>query len=187
MNKVLAKKQKDYTNFICSSLIFVLGFLSFLIPASIKVEPHKLLCAIMIIYFGIKICEGFLTRKYSEMEHIWIAVACALSAASIFAYKDLNSNILVSISLGIWILILVIVKLIKITEYRESENNLMYFNIVTLSVFTMIGVLSILTIYFNQININLILAFFFFINGILCLSETEARILKDNKRKTRKK
>ena len=183
-NRELSKnytKTKNYVNFICNALTFILGLLFFIMPTVSNMETNKIFFVVMLLYFGIKVSEYILTRRSHDNELIWTFIACALGAASAIEYMELEPNILVSIALGVWILIMTIIKLIKITEHRENEDNLMYVNIITMSLFVMIGVLSVITIYRNILNPNLMMGFFFLINGILCTSEVGIRIIKEKK------
>lgn len=183
-NKELSKdykKTKNIINIISSVSIVILGCLFFIVPRVSEMEPNKILFIAMLIYFGIKISEYILTRKSRDSECIWVAIASFLAATAGLEYGEIASNILVSISLSVWILILTIVKLIKINEYRDAENNLMYLNIVTMSLFLLSGVLSVITIYQEVISINMILGYFFIIEGILHTTEVAIPIAKEYK------
>ena len=169
-NKELSKnytKTKNTINILSSVSVIILGILFFIVPNVSNMEPNKILFIVMLIYFGIKISEYILTRKSRDSECIWVAIASFLASTAALQYGELESNVLVSMSLSVWILILTIVKLIKINEYRDAENNLMYLNIITMSLFLLAGVLSVVSIYRVVININMILGFFFIIEGIL--------------------
>ena len=181
------KQTKNLINFVSSVSIIILGALFFIIPYVSNMESNKILFIVMLIYFGIKISEHILTRKSRESENIWVAIACFLSAASAIQYGELASNLLISISLSVWALILTIIKLIIINDYREQENNLMYVNIITMSLFILISLLSVITIYRESVNINMVLGFFFIVEGILHSLEVGIRITKENKEKKKKK
>ena len=190
-NRELSKnyrKTKNFINFLSSMSVVILGSLFFLIPTISEMEPNKILFIVMLLYFGIKICEYILTRKAKDAEAIWVSISSFLAASAAIQYGSIESNILVSISLSVWIVILTIIKLIKINEYREEENALMYLNIVTMSLFVLVGILSVISIYYQTISINLILGFFFITEGILHSFEVAIRIIKENKesKRTRK-
>ena len=181
------KKTKNLINFVCSLSIFILGMLFFIVPTISDMESNKILFIVMLLYFGVKISEYILTRKSRDSETIWVSIACFLSAASAIQYGEIASNVLVSVSLSVWVLILTIIKLIKINEYREQENTLMYLNVVTMSLFILLGVLSVVSIYQEVVSINLILGFFFIVEGILHSLEVGIRITKENKEKNKKR
>jgi len=169
-NKELSKnyiKTKNVINILSSISVILLGSLFFIVPNVSDMESNKILFIVMLIYFGIKISEYILTRKLKDSECIWVAIANILASTAALQYGELESNMLVSISLSVWILILTIIKLIKINEYREAENNLMYLNIITMSMFLLAGTLSVITIYREVISINLIMGFFLIVEGIL--------------------
>ena len=169
-NKELSKnyiKTKNIINFLSAISVILLGSLFFVVPNVNNMESNKILFVVMLIYFGIKISEYILTRQSKDSECIWVAIANILASTAALQYGELESNVLVSISLSVWILILTIIKLIKINEYRDAENNLMYLNIITMSLFLLTGTLSVITIYKEIININMIIGFFLIIEGIL--------------------
>lgn len=189
-NRELSKnyrKTKNIINFYSSLSVVILGILFFLVPTISNMEPNKILFVVMLLYFGIKISEYILTSKAKDSETIWVAIANALAAAAAVQYGSVESNILVSVSLSVWALILTIIKLIKINEYRDKENTLMYFNIVTMSLFVLLGILSVISIYREVVNINLILGYFFIVEGILHSLEVGIRIIKENKEKSKTK
>lgn len=189
-NRELSKnyrKTKNIINFYSSLSVVILGILFFLVPTISNMESNKILFVVMLLYFGIKISEYILTNKAKDSETIWVAIANALAAGAAIQYGTIESNILVSVSLSVWVLILTIIKLIKINEYRDQENTLMYFNIVTMSLFVLLGVLSVISIYREVVNINLILGFFFIVEGILHSLEVGIRIVKETKEKAKTK
>lgn len=174
------KKTKNIINIISSFSVILLGCLFFIVPRISDMEPNKILFISMLLYFGIKISEYILTRKSRDSECIWVAIASFLAATAALEYGEYASNIIVSISLSVWILILTIVKLIKINEYRDKENNLMFLNIITMSLFLLSGILSVVTIYRELISINITLAFFLIAEGIFHTIEVISFIAKEN-------
>ena len=86
------------------------------------------------------------------------------------------TNVVLSISLGGWMIIMVIIKLIKIEELRKSLNCSIFINIFSMSLFILLGFLVITNLYMRLSNPCLILGFFFTANGILNLIENIGEI-----------
>ena len=70
-----------------------------------------------------------------------------------------------------------VIKLIKLDYYHDRENGMFYVNLVTFSLFLLIGILTSVNLYFSETVQVLMLGFFFVINGLLNLAEDAIRIL----------
>ena len=78
-----------------------------------------------------------------------------------------------------------IVKLIKLDYYHDRDDGMFYVNLMTFSLFILLGLLTSINLYYDQSVQLLLLAFFFVVNGILSLAETGINYLvKRNKFKS---
>jgi uncharacterized membrane protein HdeD (DUF308 family) len=80
-----------------------------------------------------------------------------------------------------WIGIMTIIKLIKLDYYHDRNNGMVYVNLVTFSLFLLLGILTSVNLYFNQTVQTLMLGFFFTVNGLLQLSEDAIRIISSKR------
>jgi uncharacterized membrane protein HdeD (DUF308 family) len=65
--------------------------------------------------------------------------------------------------------------------YHDRENGMFYVNLITFSLFLLLGLLTSINLYFSQTVQILMLGFFFVINGLLNLAEDGIRILLTSK------
>ena len=171
-------KLRDKTNLIVSSVLLLIGLLILVVPFLGFMEPNMLLYVVFSIYALIKIIEVIITKNYGgDNEDIYTAIACALAAISGFKYINYDPPMVLSITLASWVSIMAIIKLIKLDYYHDRENGMLYVNLVTFSLFILIGLLTSINLYFNETVQVLMLGFFFIINGLLNLAEDGIRIL----------
>jgi uncharacterized membrane protein HdeD (DUF308 family) len=172
---------RDKTNLIVSAILTLLGILMLVVPFLGYIEPNNLLYILFSIYACIKIIEVIITPKTNDYEDISTAIACTLAAISGFKFASLDSAMVLSLTLASWVGIMSIIKLIKLDYYHDRENGMFYVNLITFSLFLLLGLLTSINLYFSQTVQILMLGFFFVINGLLNLAEDGIRILLTSK------
>ena len=169
---------RDKVNIIISGILTLMGILTLIMPFLGFMKPNALLYVVFSVYALIKIIEVILTKpKNGDYEDIFTAIACALAAVSGFKYINYDPPMVLSITLASWVGIMSIIKLIKLDYYHDRENGMLYVNLVTFSMFLLLGLLTSINLYFNETVQILMLGFFFVINGLLNLAEDAIRIL----------
>ena len=170
-------KLRDKTNLIVSGVLVLLGILMLGVSFLKFLEPNSILYVTFSIYSLIKIIEVIICGKIGDNEDIYTAIACALAAISGFEFMDYNTPMVLGITLAVWVGIMSIIKLIKLDYYHDRENGMFYVNLITFSLFILIGLLTSINLYFSETVQILMLGFFFVINGLLNLAEDAIRIL----------
>ncbi len=171
-------KLRDKTNIIVSFILVLMGIIMLIVPFLGFMAPNTLLYVVFSIYALIKIIEVIIVKsKNGDYEDIFTAIACALAAVSGFKFIDYDPIKVLSITLASWVGIMAIIKLIKLDYYHDRENGMFYVNLVTFSMFLLLGLLTSINLYFNETVQILMLGFFFVINGLLNLAEDGIRIL----------
>lgn len=171
-------KLRDRTNIIVSFVLVLMGILMLIVPFLGFMEPNMLLYVVFSIYALIKIIEIIIVKNSTtDYEDIFTAIACALAAVSGFKFINYDPPMVLSITLASWVGIMSIIKLIKLDYYHDRENGMFYVNLVTFSMFLLLGLLTSINLYFNETVQILMLGFFFVINGLLNLAEDGIRIL----------
>ncbi len=171
-------KLRDKTNIIISFILTLMGMLMLGVSFLEFMAPNTLLYVVFSIYALIKIIEVIIVKvKDNDYEDISTAIACALAAISGFKYINYDPPMVLSITLASWVGIMSIIKLIKLDYYHDRENGMFYVNLVTFSMFLLLGLLTSINLYFNETVQILMLGFFFVINGLLNLAEDAIRIL----------
>ena len=174
-------KLRDRVNIIVSGVLVLLGIFMLVIPFLGYIAPTNLLYILFSVYACIKIIEVIITPKTNDYEDVWTALACALAAISGFKFGSYEPTKVLSITLASWVSIMAVIKLIKLDYYHDRENGLFYVNLVTFSLFILLGLLTSINLYFDETVQILMLGFFFVVNGLLNLAEDGIRILVKTK------
>lgn len=175
------RRFKNRVNLISSGVILLLGILLFIFPWFDIEEPNDLLYLLFAIYAGVKLIEYILTRNGTDRENLYTAIACILASISGFKFHSYSSPMVLSLTLISWVAIMSVIKLIKLDYYHDRKNGMFYVNLVSFSLFLLLGLLTSINLYFNETVETLMLAFFFVCNGLLSLSENGIRILVTGK------
>jgi len=139
-------------------------------------ESSLIFYVVMLLYFGFEFTNYILTKKVTGMHSLYISLACIIASFSGLKYMNEPSNMVISITLIGWMIMMLIIKLIRIEDLRNNNNYSVFINIFTMSLFILLGFLTITNIFKEISNINLMLGFFFTVNGILNLIENIGNI-----------
>lgn len=169
-------KSKNIILIITSILILFLGISFFLTDYVTFFKSSEIFYVIMLLYFGLEFTNYLLTKKITGMHSLYVSLACIIASVSGLRYINEASNMVISFTLIGWMIIMLIIKLIRIEDLRNNNNYSVFINIFTMSIFILLGFLTITNIYKEMSNINLMLGFFFTVNGILNLVETIGNI-----------
>lgn len=175
------RKIKNRISIIVSFVLLFLGVLLFIFPWFNVNEPINLLYLLFAVYAGVKLIEYILTRNGTDREALYTSVACMLASFSGFKFSGYNAPMVLSLTLISWVGIMSIIKLIKLDYYHDRENGMFYVNLVTFSLFLLLGILTSVNLYFNATVQTLMLGFFFVVNGLLDLAEDAIRVLVTDK------
>lgn len=165
------------TVLICTSILVLLIGVSFFFSELITfINGCQIFYVVMLLYFGLEFTNYLLTRKTTGMNSLYISLACLIASVSGLKYMNEATNMVLSITLSGWIIIMVIIKLIRIEELRDTLNNSVFINIFSMSLFILLGFLVVTNLYNGLSNPPFILGFFFVANGILNILETLGNI-----------
>lgn len=180
-------KFKNVVNLGVSVILILLGVFLLLFPWFGEASPSKLLYLLFSIYGGVKVIEFILTRTDGDREDLYTGIACVLAAVSGFKFADYTTSLVLSLTLVSWVAIMSIIKLIKLDYYHDRGDRMFIVNLITFSLFLLLGLLTSANLYFEVTIQTLMLGFFFVVNGILNFAEDGVRILIKNLEKKLKK
>ena len=164
-------KNKNIILIITSILTLLLG-VSFFFERSISfIDGCKIFYIVMLLYFGLEFTNYLLTRNQTGMNSLYISLTCFIASVSGLKYMDEPSNLVLTVTLIGWMVIMLIIKLIRIEDLRNKMNYSVFINIFSMSLFILLGFLTITNLYKEITNQVMVLGFFFTINGILNILE----------------
>lgn len=169
-------KSKNIILIITSVFVLLMGISFFFNDFITFLDSCEIFYVVMLLYFGAEFTNYLLTRKITGMHSLYIALTCLIASVSGLKYMNEPSNMVLSITLASWMVIMIVIKLIRIEDLRNKLNNSVFINIFSMSLFILLGFLVITNLYLNISNECLMLGFFFTANGILNLIETLGNI-----------
>ena len=171
---------KNTINVGVSVVLILLGVLLITFPWFGIEEPSKLLYILFTVYAGLKICEYIITRVKGDNEDLYTGIASAIAALSGIKFISYDVPTVLGITLISWVGIMSIIKLIKLDYYHDRGNVMLYVNLITFSLFLLLGILTSVNLYFDVTVQTLMLGFFFVVNGLLNLAEDGIRMLLES-------
>lgn len=179
--KIFNKKldRTDKINLIISSIILLLGIILMILSPATDYAPITMLYLTFIVYSLIKLLEYFLTKPKDDNEELYTAIICAIASLSGFKFIDYNTQMVLSLTLAVWVGAMSIIRLIKIDYLHDRNDKLMYINLGTFFLFLLLGLLTSINLYFSETVQFLMLGFFFITVGLLDLAEDLIRIITD--------
>ena len=184
------QKTENMLSITVSMILILLGVFLLMFPWFGETKPSKLLYLLFTIYSGIKLIEYILTKtdeKDGDKEDLYTGIACLLAAICGLKFATYSTPMVLSITLMSWVGIMAIIKLIKLDYLHDRKKNLFFVNLITFSLFLLIGLLTSINLYFDITVQTIMLGFFFVVNGLLNLAEDGFRVILSNKESKNKK
>ena len=174
--------KRDKINLLVSGVLILCGIMLVIYPLFGELSPNRLLYIILSIYGVIKLIEYVKSRLEGDKEDLYTGILCIIVALSGIKFLNNDTVIVISLTLASWTGLMAIIKLIKLDYYHDRGNIMIYTNLVTFSLFLLMGLLTSINLYFEHSIQTLILGYFFIINGLLNLLEDAVRISFDYKK-----
>ena len=169
-------KSKNLILIITSVFILMLGVSFFFSDFITFLNGCEIFYVVMLLYFGAEFTNYLLTRKITGMNSLYISLVSLIASVSGLKYMNEPSNMVISITIAGWMVIMIIIKLIRIEDLRKELNNSVFINIFSMSLFILLGFLVVTNLYNGISNECFILGFFFTANGVLNLIENIGNI-----------
>lgn len=169
-------KSKNLVLIITSIFILLLGLSFFFSEFITFLSGCEIFYVVMLLYFGVEFTNYLLTRRITGMHSLYVSLTSLIASVSGLKYMHETTNMVLSITLAGWMILMIIIKLIRIEDLRKDLNNAVFINIFSMSLFILLGFLVITNLYKGITNECMILGFFFTANGVLNLIETIGNI-----------
>lgn len=169
-------KTKNVILVITSFFTLLIGLFFFIEDGIEFLDGNQVFYIAMLLYFGAEFTNYLLTKKVTGMHSLYISLASLIASVSGLIYMDKQTNLVLSFTLIGWMIMMVVIKLIRIEDLRNHMNNSVFINIFSMSLFILLGFLTITNLYKEISNPNMMLGFFFVVNAILNIIETIGNI-----------
>lgn len=149
---------------ICGSILLVFPLFHFF--------RVKIIFGIVLGVYGfLNLLQFLLTKESKDYEGIFTTIASLITLIVVLMLDVDTVPWYLAISLFVWIILMSLIKLKKADYYHDRQNTIWILRIVTLTLFILSGLLATINLYYSNDVQILVLGFFYFIHGILELTD----------------
>ena len=160
-------KKKQIVDLIIALILVLCGSLLLIFPLLSFINVKKIFLVVLIVYGLLNLIQFLLTIKDKDYEGLFTAFASFITIVVVSSLDIEKVPWYLALSLFIWIILMSLIKLKKADYYHDRKNNVWILKIVTLILFILSGLLTIINLYYSSDVQILVLGFFYLIHGIL--------------------
>ncbi len=173
--------KKILVDLITAVFLIITGCVVLALPI-MGIKNVKIVFLIVLALYGlINFGQFILTFKDKDLEGLFTAIASVITIIiTVFTdFKAVPLNL--AMTLFVWISFMSLIKLKKIDYYHDRKKKIWLLRMITLILFILSGLLSVINLYYESEVQILTLGFFFFIHGILELVDPITNYLLEQK------
>lgn len=175
---MIEMKKSYLVQIIIDVVIILLGLFNYIFPEITGLNPNMTFYVMLSIYAGLELCEYIFDR--TRMEPLYLFFASSVAAFSGLFLREYNPNYVLSITIAVWILVIVLIKIISLEEIFEKKTHLFQIKLTCMSVIVLVGLLVSINLYFRISTISFMLGFMYMTYGVLELSGDFLSYLSEN-------
>ena len=160
-------KRKQIVDFIIAVSLIIVGSLVLTFPLLKIVNVKYIFIGVLAFYGIMNLIQFILTSKEKDYEGLLTMIASIITLLLLGFLEVDNSPLNLALTLFVWIVLMSMIKLKKCDYYHDRNRPIWIFRIVTLVLFILIGLLSVINLYYEAEVQILVLGFFYFIHGVL--------------------
>ena len=160
-------KKKQKVDLVIALFLILMGSVLLVLPLFSFMKIKLVFNTVLILYALLNIIQFAITKEDKDYEGLFTFGASIITL--LVAYKlDITARPWnLAVSLFIWVILMALIKLKKSDYYNDRKDKVWILRIVTLLLFILVGLLSIVNLYYTADIQILVLGFFFLIHGIL--------------------
>lgn len=160
-------KKKQMVDLVIAIFLIIAGSIILLLPINNIFNITYIFCTILIIYSILNLIKFILTKESKDIEGLLTSIASIITFIIAIKIHLEEKPWNLALTLFIWIMMMSLIRLKKGDYYNDRHNKMWILEIVTLILFILTGVLTVINLYYTTDVQILVLGFFFLINGIL--------------------
>jgi uncharacterized membrane protein HdeD (DUF308 family) len=173
-------KRKEIVDLITAIILVVLGAVLLTFPLLRVVNVKYIFMGVLSFYGIMNLLQFLFTTNDKDYEGLFTMVASIISLI-LLGFLDIENPVNLALILFVWIVCMSLIKLKKCDYYHDRHKKIYILKIVTLILFILSGLLSVINLYYEPEVQILVLGFFYFIHGILELVDPITNYLMNNK------
>jgi len=174
-------KRKTIFDLITSIILILCSSAVMLFPL-FNISNIKLaFLIVMTVYIVSNLINYALVKKTKDKEGLLTVIICMIATFLLLIIDISTKPLNLAIIILIWIFGMSLVKLKKADYYHDRKNNLWISNMVSLFIFVLIGLLTVINLYYSKEVRILLIGSFFFVNGVLDAMDPLMNYIKETK------
>lgn len=174
-------KRKQIVDFIIAITLIIAGSLVLTFPLLKVINVKYIFMGVLAFYGVMNLIQFILTNKDKDYEGLLTMIASIITLVLLGFLEVDNSPLNLALTLFAWIVLMSLIKLKKCDYYHDRHKQIWIFRIVTLILFILSGLLSVINLYYEAEVQVLVLGFFYFIHGVLELVDPITNYLLQKK------
>lgn len=164
-------KYKQKVDLSIAIFLIIIGCFLLILPIFKIVKLEIMFITVMILYAIANFLQFILTRKSHDYEGLFTSLISIGVVVSSFFLDITDKPVNLAMLLMGWITIMSVIKLKKSDYYDDRNNKMWKLKIVSLALFMIIGFLTSINLYYEEYIRIIVLGYFFFIHGVLELTD----------------
>lgn len=160
-------KRKTMVDFIVAAVLIILGSVILTFPLFKLLDVKYIFMGVLGFYGLMNLLQFLLTTESKDYEGLFTMIA-SVATIILLGFLDVDDSALnLALVLFVWISMMSLIKLKKIDYYHDRKKKIWLLRMITLILFILSGLLSVINLYYEAEVQILVLGFFYFIHGIL--------------------
>ena len=159
-------KRKEIVDMLTAVSLIVVGSITLIFPLIHIISVKYIFIGVLAFYGIMNLTQFILTVKDKDFEGLYTTIASLITLGLVFVL-DIEKTVNLSLILFVWITLMSLVKLKKCDYYHDRHKKIYLLRIITLILFILVGLLSVLNLYYEETVQILVLGFFYFVHGVL--------------------
>ena len=174
-------KRKQIVDLSVAICLIVMGSILLIFPLLNVLYVKYIFMGVLVLCGIINLVQFILTSESKDIEGL-LTMGASIITLILVGLLDIEKTPLnMAIVLFVWITLMSIIKLKKCDYYHDRHHKIWVLKMITLLIFIIVGLLSVINLYYDRSTQLLVLGYFFFTHGILELTDPITVYLLDNK------
>lgn len=175
-------KRKQIVDLIIAIVLIMIGCIVLIFPLLKIIDIKFIFIGVLTLYGVMNLIQFLLTNKEKDYEGLFTMLASIITLLAIALMDPDLSPMNLALTLFIWIGLMSLIKLKKCDYYHDRHKKIWILKIITLILFILSGLLTVINLYYQEEVQILVLGFFYFNHGILELVDPITNYLIDKKK-----
>ena len=160
-------KKKEIVDLVVASMLVILGSIVLTFPL-LNVTNIKYIFIGVLTFYGVMNLAQFLATSDSKDYEGLFTMLASMICLIVLGFLNIDGNPKnLALVMLMWIILMSLIKLKKCDYYHDRHKRIYILKLITLIIFVLIGLLTVINLYYDARVQILVLGYFYFIHGLL--------------------